>query len=829
MASIALLLLAIVFGSEGYFGGADNITHYLMSRYAFRHPELFLNAWGRPLFTILSSPFAQLGLTGIKMFNILAGLTTAWLAFRISCLLNLKNSWMAPILVIFTPLYLMMLPTALTEIIFSLDITLALFLFIRRQFCLSAIVISFLPFARTEGFIMLPLWFMALGFMYLKERKSAAYQPYTTSREPLADSSTERGGFRLTAQENRALFAIPFLSTGILFFSLAGAFHYSDLFWVFTQFPYPVNYTHPIYNETGSLWHFVNERNFILGAPLQLLFITGTVALAADFLRSLILKHRQKDQTSGLLHDHSTQAANSLNNTDGFTPESQPLHSTGQCHDNIRQIDRAPGVNNQQALIFWLALAPFLLYLAFHSILYWKAMGGSMGLTRVMAAMTPLAAIVAMKGVDALTGAIGCLASLFHPAGAAGRGDKFSAAAGKRKSRLTRHLIPAGRIIIALLLAAWVIITPFRLYRIPHPLSPEEISIREATAWLKNSPYSNRFVFYADQNVPFCLGIDPFEKPPQHGALLADVRYLDTIPPGSLLIWDAHFGANESKIPIDSLLSSPRQRLLHWVEPAKPWETFGGTQYFCCITGTRTDLDPGFRKFFDGKRLLNPGWNAPPKYQAGSDTGGDEPLIKSTSQAQLRTDGSLSHWIRSYVPYDNFAIRDSLLAAMDALKTVKTLYRCTFENSGEAPDTTYLTSSSLPQGNKAFIMDGRTEFSPGMCCQPVADLPSPGEPFAIRASARINVPEPSNIRKIMLVISFEHNFKSYSYTGLNITEPDKSGLNPRPGKWRRVSLEVPLPAYQSPADMLKVYIWNPEKALFFLDDLSVEVITRVID
>jgi len=680
LALILILLMILTFSSDGYFGGADNITHYLISRYSFRHPELFMNAWGRPLYTILSAPFAQFGLAGIKIFNVTAGLATAWLIYRISLLLKLQQPWMAPILVCFTPLYFIMLPTALTEIIFSLVITFSLYLFIRKNFIASAIVISFLPFARTEGFIMLPLFFLAFCYTGIHERKCRRI-----NRKPFL--------------------AIPFLATGVVVFSFLGWFHFKDLFWVFTQFPYPVTYHHPIYNQPGSLWHFIRERQSILGLPIEALFVAGTLALCCD----LVGKNKA---FTGKETDRNTDSNQETGDI--------PVHHENETRENA-------------SILILLALIPFLIYLAFHSVLYWKAMGGSMGLTRVMAAVLPLASLVAMKGFDALL-------RPFYP-----------------EKRIWVKWI---RAIISVAVIFWIVVVPFKLYPLPYPLSPEEVSVKAAATWLKNSPYSGRFVFYADQNVPFYFGKDPFEKPSAKCALLADPKYLDTIPAGSVFIWDAHFGANESKIPIDTLLGNKRQYLLHWIKPERSWTTFGGLEYFCCITETRPD-------------------------RRGT---------------------------------DNYAIRDSLIEVLDAERTVDTLYANTFENRCDAPDSTFLTTLVVYRGNHAFIMDHRTEFSPGICCQPVSTLPIPGEPFEIRASARVNFPRQMADAKIMLVISFEQNYKPYNYSGLNIT-----GKDIRPGKWDRVSLTVPLPAYNSPGDMVKVYIWNPGKRLFYLDDMRVEV------
>ena len=118
-------------------------------------------------------------------------------------------------------------------------------------------------------------------------------------------------------------------------------------------------------------------------------------------------------------------------------------------------------------------------------------------------------------------------------------------------------------------------------------------------------------------------------------------------------------------------------------------------------------------------------------------------------------------------------------------------------------------------------MDGRTEFSPGLYItaaafpKDIVDLLSPG----IRASAYIYLPElPSKINTL-LVISFEHKNKPYSYTAINLNE-----LKLRPGRWNSVSLSSPIPAFKSPDDMLKVYIWNPAKQVFYLDDFRVEVV-----
>jgi len=528
-----------------------------------------------------------------------------------------------------------MLPTALTEILFSFVLVLAVFLFLRGNHIASAIMISFIPFARTEGFIMFPVFLLALW----------------------------------RARQFRAM---PFLATGIVFFSLAGCFYFRDLFWVFTQFPYPVTYHHPVYNQGGSLWHFVEARDYILGLPLEILFLAGIVVIFRGFF----------------------------------------------SRDRIHRV--------RSGSLFMLVLFPFLFYVAFHAVLYWKAMGGSMGLERVLAAVLPLAGLVALAGYNGLEAIWGF--------------NKYFRAA-----------------IMTMILAA-VIVTPFRTYIFPYPLSPEEETIRNAASWLKTSSLNGRLFFYTDNNVPYYMDVDPYQESPVLCSTIATCKALDTLPAGSVLVWDAHFGANESKIPLDSLLSKPRQQLVNYFRPVEPWITFGGYRYECYITKT---MQPG----------------------------------------QLA---------------DNRSIRDSLMEASDVKDRVQTIFDRGFELPGDAWDTTYLCRDIVHRGRFSFIMDGRTEFGPGPCVK-VSSLADKRSKSAICAAVYIFLPNRVSASGTLLVISFESKGKSYSYSSVNLNDRH-FGIN----RWNRVSVSADLPEFRLPDDLLKVYIWNPGKQRFYMDDLMVD-------
>jgi len=101
--SCTMVILTII--SEGYFGGADNINHYFISHYSFQYHLLFFDSWGRPSYTILSSPFAQFGFLSVKLLNVFFGMCTAFFAFLIAKRLDIKPSYLVIIFVVFTPIY----------------------------------------------------------------------------------------------------------------------------------------------------------------------------------------------------------------------------------------------------------------------------------------------------------------------------------------------------------------------------------------------------------------------------------------------------------------------------------------------------------------------------------------------------------------------------------------------------------------------------------------------------------------------------------------------------------------------------------------------------
>ncbi len=455
--SIFILLIIMSLLSEGFYGGADNVAHYFISRYSFKYPRLFLEPWGRPVFTIMASPFCQSGFQGLKIFNILLGCLTALFAFLTAKKLDIKKSWPVILFVIFTPMYFLMMLTGLTEIQFGFILILSVYLFFDEKYIPSAIIISFIPLSRTEGYALIPIFFLAL----LMKKK------YT---------------------------ALPFLISGILFFSILGYFFvWKDFFWIFTHSPYPLH--HPIYIEKGPLLHFVNSSPEIFGIPLLILFLAGVVIYGYLFFKS----------------------------------------------DKKQRL--------QVFLEIWMLVLPVLLFFAVHSVLYWKAWYSSIGLIRVVTGVLPLAAIVSLKAYEYLEKT--CFKIIFF-----------------------RNVFLFTIIIL-------IILSNFLIHRFPVQLSPGEKSMRDAINWFRKAPHINQKILFTDIDVPFLLGIDPYDGSKCEKKVT--LKLLLSYPKNTLMIWDSFYGMHECRVPLDLLEKSGSYRLLNVFRPHLIHDTWYDPSYQICI------------------------------------------------------------------------------------------------------------------------------------------------------------------------------------------------------------------------------------------------------
>lgn len=229
------LVILIIYKGTGL--ESDSINHYLYARYAVNHPELYLNHWAKPLFTLLASPFAQFGFIGVKVFNTLCSLVTAFLLIKISRKLKLSKPWLSAYFYFLLPLSYLIFFSGLTEALCALFISASIYMICCKRLLAGIILISFSPFIRSEGLIIIAVF--GLYLLWVKEYKK-----------------------------------IPWLFFGHLIYSIVGFFYYEDILWVFTKIPY-ANLGSPY--GSGRILHFADQLIYVTGIPLLILFLLGLI------------------------------------------------------------------------------------------------------------------------------------------------------------------------------------------------------------------------------------------------------------------------------------------------------------------------------------------------------------------------------------------------------------------------------------------------------------------------------------------------------------------------------------------------------------------------
>ena len=456
--------LFLIFNTENSFGGGDHFTHFKLARWGWSYPKLLFSHWGKPVFTILVSPFAQLGMNVARLFNVIVGLLTAFFTWKLSRELKLKNAWLSILLVVFIPIYFSLMFSVMTEVLHSLFLVLAVWLFFKKDYWWSAVAVSFLPIVRTESIVLIPLFLLAFVL-----KKQWRY--------------------------------IPFMVTGFLIISLAGWHFYNGFWWLVTEMPYQGSAA-DIYGH-GTLFHFINHTKGILGFPIAGLFIIG-------LLVSLWLWIIQ---------------------------------------DRFKIADR----------FYFLLLIPgvYLTFLAAHSFVWWKGLGNSLGLIRVMGSVTPMAAITALVGFNFIE-------------------DLFS----KYKK------IFVG---FALTLFLWMVVMLFSVCRGGFKPSAPQKLLKQVTTYVKSKRLDRYKVYYFTNYVPFQLGIDPYNQQQSSWGIPSSAKVSISIPDSSIIVWDAHFGPNEGRTPLNKLLNDNGLKVLKVFNPEKPFKVLGGYNYQVYIfqkTGT---------------------------------------------------------------------------------------------------------------------------------------------------------------------------------------------------------------------------------------------------
>jgi hypothetical protein len=220
----------------------DGIQHFFYAQAVFSDPVHALNHWAKPLFTLLASPFAQLGFQGMVLFNGVVFFVTALIARMVLVHMRTPIVWQAvfPLLLLISGDYVMTVIAGLTEPLFNLVMMLAVLFLVRKQTVAFALAVSFLPYLRSEG--QLPVILAVAVLLVLNRAKH-----------------------------------LPFLLVGSVIYAVIGAVVLGDFWWYFTESPYVAS--NAVYGS-GSTWHYViSYRNYLDNVGLFMLIIAVGVFL----------------------------------------------------------------------------------------------------------------------------------------------------------------------------------------------------------------------------------------------------------------------------------------------------------------------------------------------------------------------------------------------------------------------------------------------------------------------------------------------------------------------------------------------------------------------
>ena len=190
---------------------------------------------------------------------------------------------------------------------------------------------------------------------------------------------------------------------------------------------------------------------------------------------------------------------------------------------------------------------PFMVYFAAHSYVWWKGMGNSVGMIRVIVAIVPSVALL---------GALGW-------------------------SRIM-ELIPVPKIVkqgVTALFCIYLVTIPHRTYQIPVPLVGTQRLVKEASVWMRNSEYFENRIFYYNPFVTHFMRLNPYDEVRSHQFVHNREHPEKKITEGEVVIWDAHFSPNEGRLPLANLMDNPGYRLVHLVRDKEPFTVLGGYLY----------------------------------------------------------------------------------------------------------------------------------------------------------------------------------------------------------------------------------------------------------
>jgi hypothetical protein len=249
-----LVLLIVRFLSSTTSDEGDSVLHYLFAKYAFKYPEHFFQQWAKPVYVLVMAPFAQLGFKAVQIANLALTAINFYLVYRLAAKLLIPKAWMASFIYASIPLAILISMSGLTEPLFACVLLLSMLLFTEKRYYAGLILLSFLPFVRSEGLV---VCCVLLIYLFVIEKYEL----------------------------------IPLLATGHIVYGLAGSFVHGNVMWVFTKLSYA---TLTSAYGSGKWGHFFNVMPEITGIVVQYLLWIGMFfgfILFVRYLRRKLSEH----------------------------------------------------------------------------------------------------------------------------------------------------------------------------------------------------------------------------------------------------------------------------------------------------------------------------------------------------------------------------------------------------------------------------------------------------------------------------------------------------------------------------------------------------------
>jgi hypothetical protein len=256
----------------------DGGVHFLFAKWAWKHPELFVGVWSRPLYTFIYAFPALLGYRAARIFTVFICLAIAWQTGRLAEDLKIARAPLAGALVWLQPSFFLFCADNMTEPIFALAFVIALRFHHNSYIKTGMLIASLMILARPEGFFLGILW-----CVWVLDRGGIHHKKHKRTKD--------------TKQEKRSPFcvlcnfvtfvvnlsAIPILATGAFIWWLAALIITGDPLFIKHNWPSNWPLTGTIYGAAG-----------LIAYPIRLPEIVGPFLLVPFFFGFYYLIKRRE-------------------------------------------------------------------------------------------------------------------------------------------------------------------------------------------------------------------------------------------------------------------------------------------------------------------------------------------------------------------------------------------------------------------------------------------------------------------------------------------------------------------------------------------------------